>query len=328
LRKLLVVRRRGRLKAKSRSVLQLLYESKDHGRTIKEYSVRDLDGVLVIGRDLYIESGALSVLASFNIPVAVLAKNAVGMVINPIITVANNYRALQYQLDRIKALNIALYYIKSKIAGMDNILKYYKVESPIIPPPPQPLSDSSKYESEVRKWESTSSNIMWDRLAELIKPEHLKVLREQYMFTGRKPRHPDPFNKALSIMYAVLYSLATKALLAAGLDPTYGFLHRTRYSTPLTFDYTEQFKPVAIHATIDMVNEEGLPGIGRDRELTREGVNNTIKWLYKYLVLRHSKTGKTIYQYIFIKAYCLAQHLENKCPESKLAITWDRRSYK
>ena len=162
----------------------------------------------------------------------------------------------------------------------------------------------------------------------LINKDYLKTLKDKYGFRGRKPRHPDPFNKTLSVMYAVLYSLATKALIAAGLDPTYGFLHRTKYSTPLTFDYTEMFKPIAIQATIDLINSRGLPQLERDGELSREAINEAIKLLYKYLELKHKKTEKTIYQYIIIKAYCLAKHLEGKCNINKLTITWNKKNYR
>jgi len=327
MRKLLVIKRKGKLKMKSKSVLQLQYESRDTKTVIREYSVRDLDGVLVIGRELYIESSVLTILATLNIPVAIIAKGSLGIVINPVITVTNYYRARQYQLSRVEMLNVALRYLVSKVAGMINILKYYGSVSLEVPPPPSLVGDLNEYEYEIRKWESISSNILWDKVIELIKAEYFKELKEKYGLSGRRPKHPDPFNKALSVMYAVLYSLATKALLAAGLDPTYGFLHRTMYSTPLTFDYVEQFKPVAIQATIDMINKTGLPQIAEDGELTRESVNESIKWLYSYLTLKHTKTRKTIYQYIFLKAYCLAKYLEGKCLENKLAIVWDRRSY-
>jgi len=321
--KLLVIKGEAELSSKGRSSLRILKKDVD-----REVPIRDIDAVIVMGKRVKISSGVPPLLSMHNIPLTIVAGDSISILYDPVVTRYNNYRKLQYLLDRSRALDIVGKYIEAKIQGMMNILRYYRRTPPQLTTlEPQP-SDIQTREEELRLWEAVNSNMLWDKLIELIKLEHLKVLREQYMFTGRRPKHPDPFNKALSVMYAVIYSLATKALLAAGLDPTYGFLHRTRYSTPLTFDYTEQFKPVAIHATIDMVNEEGLPEIGRDGELTREGVNNTIKWLYKYLVLRHGKTGKTIYQYIFIKAYCLAQHLENKCPESKLAVTWDRRSYK
>ncbi len=316
------------MKVKSRSVLQLIYISKTGKEVIREYPLRDLEGVLVIGRGLLIESSVLSVLPSMNIPVSIIARDSVGILINPVITVTNNYRRLQYGLDKAKALTIALQYLKAKINGMINILKYYRITPPPIPEPPMQLDDPEDYEYMIRVWEATASKTLWQALTKTIRPEQLDKLVNEYNFSGRKPRHPDPFNKTLSVMYSVLYTLATKALLANGLDPTHGLLHRTKYSTPLTFDYTEMFKPIAMQATIDLINSQGLPELGEDGELTRESVNRAIRTIYQYLSLRHKDTKKTPYRQIHLKAFCLAKHLEGKCSQHKLTVTWDRSLYR
>jgi CRISPR-associated protein Cas1 len=327
MRKILVIRRRGKLKMKSRSVLQLQHK-RGEKTIIREYPVRDLDSVLVIGSNVYIDSGAISVLATLNIPIASIAKDSIGILYNPIVILNSNYRMLQYSIEKTRALDIAKSYIESKVLGMRNILQYYNVHPPTLPEPPTTVEDPETYEYRIRLWESQTSNKLWNKIITLIDRPTLEELRNRYAFAGRRPRHPDPFNKTLSVMYAALYSLATKALIAAGLDPTYGFLHRTRYSTPLTFDYTEMLKPIAIQATIDLVNTEGLPTLAEDGELDRNSVNNAIKWLYKYLTMKHQKTKKTPYQYIFLKAYCLAKHLEGKCRKDRLTTIWDRRRYK
>ena len=316
-----MVRSRIELSVKSRSTIIV-----KTGNDTKERPLRDIDAVLIIGSGVKIDSGLPPVLSQHNIPLAIIAKDSISLLVNPVIVQYNNYRRLQYTIDKVRMLEIALEYIKARITGTLNILRYYRRSPPYTPEPPQLESDASLFEDKIRLWESTASNILWDNLVKLIKPDYLEELAK-YQFTGRKPQHPDPFNKTISLMYAVLYSLATKALLAAGLDPTYGFLHKTRYSTPLTFDYTEQFKPIAIHATIDLINNEGLPTLAEDGELDRNSVNKAIRKLYEYLTLRHTKTRKTPYQYIFIKAYCLARHLESKCPRRNLTITWDRRNY-
>jgi CRISPR-associated protein Cas1 len=321
--RLLVIRRADELGVKGRSTLIIKI-----GNSVRERALRDVDAVLIIGSRVKVSSALPPVLALHGIPLTFMAKDHVAITVNPIMTRYNNYRRLQYQLPKKDALTIALEYIKARINGMINILKYHRVKPPEIPTPPDPISDEEAYETEIRIWESVSSSTLWPHLLNLINDEYLRELREKYGFTGRKPRHPDPFNKTLSVMYAVLYSLATKALIAAGLDPTYGFLHRTRYSTPLTFDYTEMFKPIAIQATINMINREGLPVLDVDGELEREWVNKAIKQLYSYLTLRHKDTNKTLYQQIYLKAFCLAKHLEGKCPRDRLTVTWDRRQYR
>ncbi|MGC8997613.1 MAG: CRISPR-associated endonuclease Cas1, partial [Fervidicoccaceae archaeon] len=238
MRKILVLRRKGKIKMKSRSVIQLQYDNDEGKKIIREYSIRDLDAVLIIGRDLYVESSLISVLSSINVPVTVIAKGSIGIFLNPIIVINPQYRRLQYSLDKLKCLEIAAEYIKAKINGMVNILKYHRVDIPAIPEMPNFSEEPIKLEQKIRMWESQTSNMLWGYMVKLIEPSILEELRRKYEFHGRRPRHQDPFNKTLSIMYAVLYSLSTKALLAAGLDPTSGFFHRTKYSTPLTFDYT------------------------------------------------------------------------------------------
>lgn len=321
--RLLVIRRADELGVRSRSTLVIKY-----GNTIRERALRDIDAVLVIGSGVKICSALPPVLSLHGIPLAFMAKDHVAITINPVMTFYNNYRRLQYQLLKKDALSIALKYIKARIAGMINILKYHRVKPPEIPTPPDPISDETVYERKIRVWESISSSILWPRLISLLNENYLKKLKDKFGFFGRKPRHPDPFNKTLSVMYSVLYSLATKALIVAGLDPTHGFLHRTRYSTPLTFDYTEMFKPIAIEATITLINKEGIPELDTDNELTREWINKTIKQLYEYLTLKHKDTGKTPYQQIYLKAFCLAKYLENRLSDKMLTIVWNRRQYR
>jgi CRISPR-associated endonuclease Cas1 len=321
--RLLVIRSKAFLTAKGRATLVIKTENDE-----KERPLRDIDSVLIIGSGIKIDSSLPPVLNMHNIPLAVIAKNSISILINPIITKYCNYRRLQYMLDRGRALDIALQYLKARIDGMINILKYYRIKPPEIPKPPEKDDDADTFEQLIRLWESQSSNILWDRLTGALKKVILDYLKEKYNFRGRRPKHPDPFNKALSVMYAVLYSLATKALLAAGLDPTHGFLHKTRYSTPLTFDYTEMFKPIAIQATIDLINTNGLPQLAEDGELTKESINQAIRTFYQYLTLKHKDIRKTPYQQIYLKAFCLAKYLEGKCRKDRLTVTWNRALYR
>lgn len=321
--RILVIRGKGILSLKSRASIQIIRRDR-----VIERHLRDLEAVLIIGRNVKIESSVPPVLSENGIPLSILSEDNVAIMYNPIVTRYNNYRKLQYTIDKTEALSIAKEYIDSKIRGMLSILSYYKADYPVLPEKPSEINNENEYEKEIRLYEAISSNIIWDRLVSLINEKYLRELREKYDFNGRVPKHPDPFNKTLSVMYAVLYSLATRAIISAGLDPTYGFLHRTRYSTPLTFDYTEMFKPVAIQATIELINSNGLPEIKDDGELSKKSINKAINTLYNYLTLKHRYTRKTLYQYIYIKAFCLAKYLENKCNKQKLIIIWNRKHYK
>jgi len=328
MRTLLVIRKAEKLKMKSRSVLQVIKTTKKGGKLIKEIGIRDIEAVLILGREIYIESSVLSVLSTMNIPIAVIAKDSVGIVMNPVIITYNNYRRLQYNLPKEEQLEIALEYIKAKLKGMNNILFYHRRKRIKLEPLPKFNGDIEDYERQIRAWESVHSAKLWRELVKLLPDDILEELRKKYGFSGRTPKHKDPFNKTLSVMYAILYSLATKALISAGLDPTYGFLHKTRYSTPLTFDYTEMFKPVAIHATIQLIARQGLPELNKYGELDVEDINKAIKGLYEHLTLRHKDTKRSLYQLIYLKAFRLTHYLEHKCRKELLAVIYNRHTYR
>jgi CRISPR-associated endonuclease Cas1 len=78
-------------------------------------------------------------------------------------------------------------------------------------------------------------------------------------FPGRNRRPPgDPLNAALSYAYAVLTGECATAALAAGLDPTEGFLHAARAGRPaLALDLLEPFRPAVADATVLFVFNTG-----------------------------------------------------------------------
>jgi CRISPR-associated protein Cas1 len=82
-------------------------------------------------------------------------------------------------------------------------------------------------------------------------------------FRGRNRRPPrDPANALLSFAYALLLRDARLALLAAGFDPTVGFLHQPRPGRPaLALDLMEEFRPlVADSVVLTAINTEVVQG--------------------------------------------------------------------
>lgn len=78
-----------------------------------------------------------------------------------------------------------------------------------------------------------------------------RVLPGDLGFTGRDREAGDPVNAALNYGYGILYGLAWRALVLAGLDPYAGFLHVDRSGKPvLAFDYVEMWRPVLVDAPI------------------------------------------------------------------------------
>ncbi|NJN64975.1 MAG: CRISPR-associated endonuclease Cas1 [Acidobacteria bacterium] len=82
-------------------------------------------------------------------------------------------------------------------------------------------------------------------------------------FESRNRRPPkDPVNTLLSFAYAMLVKDCTVALLAAGLDPFWGFFHQPRHGRPaLALDLMEEFRPlIADSAVLTAINTGAVDG--------------------------------------------------------------------
>lgn len=85
--------------------------------------------------------------------------------------------------------------------------------------------------------------------------------RQVFDFPGRRRRPPtDPVNALLSYLYAILVGECATAALAAGLDPTVGFLHAERSGRPaLALDLVEPLRSlVADSLALGLINRGGL----------------------------------------------------------------------
>ena len=87
----------------------------------------------------------------------------------------------------------------------------------------------------------------------------------EFSFTTRNRRPPrDPVNALLSFGYALLAKECTVALLAAGLDPYWGFYHQPRHGRPaLALDLMEEFRPLVVDSAVVTAVNTGMV-TGRD----------------------------------------------------------------
>lgn len=92
----------------------------------------------------------------------------------------------------------------------------------------------------IRGYEGTAGRHYFQALPFLLSPE----LEESLRPTGRSRRPPrDRFNAALSFGYALLHREVLSALLACGLEPSFGFYHQPRSAAhPLALDLMELFR--------------------------------------------------------------------------------------
>jgi len=79
-------------------------------------------------------------------------------------------------------------------------------------------------------------------------------------FAGRNRRPPrDPVNAALSLGYTLLYAAALEAILAAGLEPSYGFLHEPAPGrSALACDLMEPFRPAIDQSVLSLFHSRVL----------------------------------------------------------------------
>jgi len=89
----------------------------------------------------------------------------------------------------------------------------------------------------------------------------LLIANEGFSLTGRTRRPPkDPVNSLLSFGYTLLYNNVLSLILAEGLNPYLGNLHRSdRKETHLAFDLMEEFRsPVVDTLVMNLINKKIL----------------------------------------------------------------------
>jgi|BEDMetMinimDraft_2_1075160.scaffolds.fasta_scaffold06099_1 CRISPR-associated protein Cas1 len=282
---------------KSRS--ELIVSFKDYTRN---YNLRDITGVVILGSSTLIPSGVVSLLSSMNIPLIISNKLGVAISSPTLVVMLSEVREKQYKLTDEEKSEIARNFILARFNGLSNLLKYYKQD------PPQ-LVDNN----DLLVWEAINSRAFWDKIFNLF-PKEVRDI-------GRKPRHSDPFNKSLSLAYALLYAICTRALLSFGFDPTYGFMHKSRYSTALSFDFSEMFKPIAIHAVI-RAYKKGL-SLDKEGELSKDSVNKVSREFFD--LISKKQNNESIYKAVYNRALKLSQYLRKKDKSIKYTFTYDPR---
>lgn len=284
----------------------------------REINVRDIEALVVVGSKTRIETGVIALLSSYNIPVTVVSNLGVSIMASPVMTLYNETRRAQYNLEEDEKMEIMLGILKAKFRGFANILKYHGVDVPEFE------ADESLDSQNLLLWEANISRKYWQLLLDLIPESLLSELKERYGFQGRKPRSKDPFNQSVSALYAVIYSIVTRALLASGLDPTCGLHHKTRYSTPLVFDYAEMYKPIAIHAVVKLLRKSNrLPELDEDGYLSKESLSAVLKEFFSMMKARVRGTRITPHRAIYVNAFKLANRIRTRDKNLKYTFTYN-----
>lgn len=106
--------------------------------------------------------------------------------------------------------------------------------------------------SELRGYEGSAARFYFESLGQLI-------TNPEFCFTHRNRRPPrDPVNSLLSFGYTLLFNNVMSLILAEGLNPYLGNLHRSDRKEPhLAFDLMEEFRaPVVDSLVMAVVNQK------------------------------------------------------------------------
>ena len=270
----------------------------------------DLELLVLVGTRVSVSTATLLALAKAGVPVAVHGREAHATLHSPFQVAHAEARLAQARaVETGAALEAAKKMIKAKIAGMASLAAYLAQREK----DREALEEAKKLRSEAQRAEQAKtgrellsveaelSRKAWRILARYIPPE--------YGFQGRDPRARDPVNSAVSYAYAILYTLSSHALAAAGLDPHLGLLHHNRPGAKsLAYDYSEQFKPLAVHAVITAARRTTL-ALAPDGLLDAPSLEAVTKTLYTHLKRKPTGRRHTNRGYIYIKAWELRNTL-------------------
>jgi len=309
IRGIAVIKKRG-------STLAISYPTKED-RALDVVPILDLELLVIVGYRVRISSGTLLMLARSGVPVVFHSRSVDAMVFTPFTIRIADVRRRQYKLleDYNWRTSISKKFIKGKIRGFLSVCRYFIYKE---------TEQSSKATNGLTYLKDLERSFMEDlRLASDVKSvvrveakwskklwEYLcRFIPEHYEFTGRDPRSKDPINSAINYSYAVIYGLCTHALISAGLDPYAGIIHSERPGrVALTYDYSEMFKPLAIHATVTSSRIASLK-LGRDGYLTKTGLKVLTKSIYRLLKRKPPTRRHTVRAQIYFKAWELRNNI-------------------
>jgi len=318
---ILVVRGVAKISKRGSTVVVSTPRKDDRGNTVWETQtipLLDLELLAVVGSRVRISSGVLVMLSEASVPIVVHSRRSDSILVNPFDVRVAEVRRRLYSISEnpVWSVSVAIRFIEGKLYGLINVLRYltYKEvekgkdvkwvlsELDEIEKLMKDEVGSVKNVDALRLYEAKWSKRFWELISMFIPSD--------YNFTGRDPRSRDPVNSAISYSYAIIYGLCTHALIAAGLDPYVGIIHSERAGkTSLVYDFSEMFKPIAVHATVIASRVASL-NIDKNGYLTTNSLEVVTKHLYRLLKRKHWKWKYSARGEIYAKAWELKQNIE------------------
>ena len=154
---------------------------------------------------------------------------------------ATKYRMAQYDTfrDESKRKYLANQITKAKIESQSNFLKSHGIDV------------------KLSHFESASSKRYFTEYSKLIPEKYQFHSRNQSFIRNVKNHATDVINALLNYGYSVLAGEVSKFVCGIGLDPYYGFMHKTHTGfQPLVYDLIEPFRWMVDQAVFDIANHK------------------------------------------------------------------------
>jgi len=278
----------------------------------------DLELLVIVGSRVRLSSGVTLMLSEASVPVIIHSRGSDCLLMNPFnVRIAEVRRKLYSIVENpFWRVSIGRSFIEGKLSGLANLVRYlaYKniekgkdakwvlKEIANIGKLRKNEVNSIRNVNDLRLYEAKWSKKLWELL--------ITFVPNEYEFTGRDPKSKDPINSAINYGYAIIYGLCTHALIASGLDPYVGIIHSERAGkTSLTYDFSEMFKPIAVHAVIVASRLANL-SIDKNGYLTKKSLEIITRNFYRLLKRKHRKWKYSARGEIYAKAWELRQNIE------------------
>ena len=262
-----------------------IYVSKAHQQLAKT-RLKEVSQVVLCG-NISISPAALHMLCEAGVPVLHLSFGHWFYGVTTSLGLRNAFdREAQFRraADPASALELARAFVKAKVTNQRTLLRRNGSHLPIGPEGPLDAMadiiervDSVTRREELLGVEGSAAAIYFRHFSSMIRPpvgEEPNSGSEPlgFDFNQRNRRPPrDPINALLSFGYAILAKECTVALIGAGLEPHWGFLHQPRHGRPaLALDLMEEFRPLIVDSAVLTAINTGMVGL-RDFVITPAG---------------------------------------------------------
>jgi len=259
--------------------------------------------LILYGKSIRVSTSAIDKLIQQRVPVVIVTQDSISLVESPHLTTMPEARWAQYRYlsNYMLKLSLARSLVRAKVYGYSSVARYlarkYGVEElAAATEEARDIVDSNLEKAsspaEILNVEALAGQVVWKALRSTLLSEY-----EALGFSGRNPRSRDPINQGLNYLHAIIYSISYRALVAAGLDPHLGALHREGYGrTPLVYDYSEQFKPIALRALVVAAKNFTLR-LNKRGLLTKKSIYSITTRFMKLLHSGRPTPHKQVYDY-------------------------------